>query len=210
MFANREAAGQLLAQELQQYRRKKHVIVLGIPRGGVIVAKAVADLLKLPFDIIVVRKIGAPSNPELAIGAVGPNRAVYWDQALCKRLGISSRIKNKELGVKDKERKERESRLRKGRKPVDVHDKTVILVDDGIATGATVLAAQKALQKMGAAAIVLAVPVVAKDTYRSIAKHFGKIVALEIPSEFYAVGQFYYEFGQVEDEEVREILKIKD
>lgn len=207
MFANREAAGQLLAQELQQYRRKKHVIVLGIPRGGVIVAKAVADLLELPFDIIVVRKIGAPSNPELAIGAVGPNRAVYWDQKLCERLAISDKQKAISKKIKERERQEREKSLRGRKKPVDAHNKTILLVDDGVATGATVFAAQKAIQKMGAAAIILAVPVVAHDTYGFIKKYFERVVALEIPREFYAVGQFYREFEQVSDNEVIAILR---
>lgn len=207
MFQDRIGAGKQLAKRLLAYRNKKDVVVLGIPRGGVVVAKAVANALALPLDIIVVRKIGAPQNPELAIGAVGPEKTVYWDQNLCQRLGINKKQKSNLKHQKERERKERESTLRGGRKPLNVKKKTVILVDDGIATGATVLAAQKALQKMGAAAIVLAVPVVAKDTYRSIAKHFGKIVALEIPSEFYAVGQFYQEFSQVEDNEVVRILR---
>lgn len=207
MFANREAAGQLLAQKLQQYRRKKHVIVLGIPRGGVIVAKAVADVLELPFDIIVVRKIGAPQNPELAIGAVGPEKTVYWDQNLCQRLGINKKQKSNLKNQKERERREREEALRREKKPLTVKGKIVILVDDGVATGATVLAAQKALQKMGARQIILAVPVIAKDTYGFIKKYFESVVALEIPYEFHAVGQFYQEFSQVEDENVIELLR---
>lgn len=207
MFKNREAAGEQLAHKLLQYDKKRNTIVLGIPRGGVVVAKAVADALKLPLDIIVVRKIGAPSNPELAIGAVGPERTVYWDQALCERLEISQRIMNKELRIKEGEQREREKTLRVGRKPLNVKRKTVILVDDGVATGATVLVAQKSLKNMHAKTVILAVPVIAKDTYRLITKDFERVVALEIPYEFHSVGQFYQEFGQVEDEHVVQLLR---
>lgn len=195
----------LLAKKLEPFK-KKYAVVFGIPRGGIVVAKAVADYLKLPLDIIVVKKIGAPGNPELAIGAAGPKGVVYWDENLCQRFGISERIKSQELGIKNKEREEREKRLR-GEKPYDIKDKNIILVDDGVATGATVLAAGKFFKEEKAKKAILAIPVIPRDTLFNIKEYFDRIIVLSIEENFYAVGQFYCEFPQVEDEEVIQLLK---
>ncbi len=175
MFKNREEAGMLLAKSLKNYRKKENILILGIARGGVVVARAVSDKLELPLDVVVVKKIGAPNNPELAIGA-------------------------------SLERGKREKVFRKGRKPLDIKNRTVILVDDGVATGATVLCAQKFLKKEKAKTIVLAIPVISKETYRHISRYFDRIIALSVEEDFYAVGQFYREFPQVADEEVISLM----
>lgn len=208
VFDSREQAGEFLAEKLKRYKKKDNVLVLAIPRGGVAVGKVIAQKLNLPLDIIVVKKIGAPENPELAIGALGPGNVVYWDKELCQRLGIS-RVERSKLKVESsKERKEKEKVLRGNKEPLDTKGKAVILVDDGVATGATIIAAQKALQKMGVARAILAVPVISKETFSDIKRYFDKVIALSIEEEFYAVGQFYKEFPQVTDQEVVSLLSL--
>lgn len=205
MFKNREEAGELLAAKLNRYKNKRNVVVIGLTRGGVVVSYQVAKELKLPHDILVVKKIGAPMNPELAIGAVAPQKTVYWDEELCLRMGISRKIMNQELRIKNKERNEKEKALKRG-KPIDIHRKEIILVDDGVATGATAIAASLFLRKQKVKSIILAVPVISQGTYRTIAKYFDKIVVLQVEKDFQAVGQFYEEFPQVSDNEVIAIL----
>lgn len=205
MLHSREEAGMLLAEKLKKFEKKLNTLVIGIPRGGVVVAKAVAQRLKLPLDIVVIRKIGAPTNPELAIGAVS-STSVYWDSTLCNRLGVTQQVKAGMKKEKLQEVREREKNLRGDRKPVLLKGKTALLVDDGVATGATVLVAQKFLKKSGAKAVVLTVPVIAIDTLSSIKKYFDSIVALLVEEHFFAVGQFYEEFPQVSDNEVVELL----
>lgn len=210
MFENRQQVGELLAEKLKRYKKRDNVLALGIPRGGVVVGKVVVQKLNLPLDIIVVKKIGAPSNPELAIGAVGPGNVVYWDKDLIGRLGISKFQSSKLKVQSSKERREKEKILREGKDQVQVKGKTVVLVDDGVATGATAVAAQKALQKMGAKKVILAVPVISKETFSDIKRYFDKVIALSVEEEFYAVGQFYREFPQVTDQEVIKLLEARD
>ncbi|MFH1832930.1 MAG: phosphoribosyltransferase family protein [Candidatus Levyibacteriota bacterium] len=207
MFKNREQVGGLLAQKLKSFEGKKDVLVLGIPRGGVVVAKIIAQRLKLILDIIAVKKIGAPSNPELAIGALGPKSMVYLEENLISHLGVSiSEIKSLKA-QKEKERKELEERLRGEKYAIDVKGKTIILVDDGVATGATVKCASIFLKKEKAKKIILAVPVISEETFDEIKTYFDQVIALSIEENFYAVGQFYSDFPQVGDNEVRNILK---
>lgn len=208
MFESRQQAGKLLTKKLSDYKGQKKVIVLGIPRGGVVVAKEVAQALHLFLDVIVIRKIGAPQNPELAIGAVGPSKTVYWDKELIERLGVTKGERLKLRRDKLREQKEKEKKFR-GKKKLNLKGKTVILVDDGIATGATVLCAAMVLRKKGAKEKILTVPVIAKDTLASVIESFEDIVVLMLPKEFYAVGQFYEEFPQVSDEEVVSLLSSK-
>lgn len=208
MFENREEAGKLLAEKLGQFKNDKNVIVLGIPRGGVVVAKIVSQELNLPLDIVVVRKIGAPGNLELAIGAVGSGGIAYWDEDLCRRLGINKKQRSKLKNQKLNEVRDREKIFRQVRKPPNVQGKTVIVVDDGVATGATVMAGALFLQKTKVGASILAVPVIAKDTLSKVKEYFSDVVYLDAPIEFYAVGQFYKEFPQVEDNEVVRILNL--
>lgn len=206
MFANREQAAMLLALKLEPFKKEK-LLVFAIPRGAVGMGKIIAESLNAPFDILVVRKIGAPRNPELAIGAVGPDGIAYWDQTLCKALGVNKGMKNGELRIKNQERKEREKQLRKGEVYPNMQDKTLLVVDDGVATGATVIAAAKFIATKQAKKIVLATPVIAKDTFVKVKRYFDEVVYLEVPQEFRAVGQFYKDFPQISDEEVKEMLK---
>lgn len=199
----------LLAERLSGYREREKTLVCGIPRGGLVVANVVAKKLSLPLDIVVVRKIGAPHNPELAIGAVASQNTAYWDEDLCRRLGMN---KNQKLTMKNQKRKElreREKSLRGKRRPCSVKGKTVLLIDDGVATGATVIAARECLKKRKAAMVVLGVPAVSRETLRDIEWRFDRVVALHVAEEFYAVGQFYKEFPQVSDEEVKQLLRYE-
>lgn len=204
-FENREEAGILLAEKLKEFKNKSS-LVLGIPRGGVLVAKKIADQLGLPLDIIAVKKIPSPYSSELAIGAVGPKKTVYWDEELCRTLRVTREIRNKELRIKEKEREERE-RILRGGKIYNFRNKTVILVDDGVATGATVLVSQKFLKAQKAKKIILAVPVISKETLGNIKQYFDSVITLSVEEEFMAVGQFYRDFPQVTDEEVIDIIK---
>ncbi len=207
MFEDRTEAGELLLEKLSEFRKDKEALVLGITRGGVVVADRIARKLKLPLDIIVIKKIGAPFNPELAIGAVGPGRSVYWEKRLLREVNVTSKYKKIALGDKRLERRSLERYLRGGRRAKAVKDKTVILVDDGVATGATVLGALSYLRSQKAKEVVLATPVIAKDTYNNIVKYFDSIVGVLIPDNLNAVGQFYQEFGQIENDEVKDIIK---
>lgn len=206
MFLNRQEAGKRLASKLDKVKRGVDAVI-AIPRGGVVVGKVISLLLGIPLYALVVRKIGAPPNPELAIGAVGPNDTVYWEEDIIKTLNIDKRQIDKLLETTREVLAEREKRL--GIKMPHVFGKNVILVDDGVATGATVVAATLALKNLGVDKIILAVPVISKRTKRQLSPNFTKIVSILTPKDFQAVGQFYQEFPQVEDEEVKEILNSK-
>ncbi len=206
MFEDREQAGFLLAKRLEKFSKSKNLLVLGLARGGVVVAKVIADFLEAKLDTLVVKKIGTPWNPELAIGAVAPKNVVFWNEDLIKNLRISKEEKKGFKEEKEEEQKEQEIILR-GRAPLEIFGKTVILVDDGVATGASVLAAAKFLKKEGAKKIILAVPIIARDTLIEIKKYFDMIVSLKVKKNFNAVGEFYKEFPQVTNEEVVKILK---
>lgn len=205
MFTNREQAAGLLVDKLRRYKGKG-VFVMAIPRGAVGMGKITANYLHSPFDIVVVKKIGAPANPELAIGAIGPGNTAYWDTRLCRALQVDSKQKNHELGIRNQERKERE-RILRGDKPYpDLYGKVALVVDDGVATGATSIVAAKFLAKKGAKEVILATPVIARDTLRRVKRYFDNVICLETPEDFRAVGQFYEDFPQVSDHEVIELL----
>lgn len=208
IFKDRKAAGQILAQRLKDIQggsATKTDLVLGIPRGGVVVASEVAKELKLPLDIVVTRKIAAPMQPELALGAVDPDGEVTWDHELLSQLEL--KIENLKLKIEEswKELKRREDEYRRDRGVLGVRGKKVILVDDGIATGATTLAAIKYL-KRHEARIILAVPVASKDAMEKVAQEVDEVVVLHTPLDFQAVGQFYQYFEPVTDEEVVQLL----
>lgn len=208
IFKDRKSAGKLLAKRLQGYRGVQGTIVLGIPRGGVVVAAEIAKQLQLPFDIIVTRKIGHPNQPELALGAVDPDGEVVWDQDIVREFGeVRETVRNEIEEIKRREREYRHARpglarLMKG--------KRVILVDDGIATGATTLAAVKYLKRHNAEKVILAVPVASREAVDRIVRElgeFGEVIVLETPQYFRAVGQFYQNFEEVSDEEVIQYLR---
>lgn len=206
VFEDREEAGHLLARALQKLQISTHAIIAAIPRGGVVVGRVVADDLQLPLTVIVVRKIGAPNNPELAIGALGPHDTIYWDRQLCNRLGISSREKLLLQEQVAAQHRELEQELGVMYKKKTYTGKTVLLVDDGVATGATVIAASLYLKKEDPSSIWLVVPVIASDTSKAIAPYFSKIITLIEREDFRSVGGFYSDFPQVTSEEARRLL----
>lgn len=200
MFKDRQSAGKLLSNRLKHLFHDRGAIVLGVPRGGVVVAKEVANQLNLPLDILVTRKIGAPFQKELALGAVDPDGEVVGE------VGEVGEIVEQEL----EELKRRENLYRQGKNPLDVENKIVILVDDGIATGATTLAAINYLKRHGAKQIILAVPVASQNAIEKMVGELGEVgevIVLETPADFQSVGQFYQEFGEVTDGEVVQYLK---
>jgi putative phosphoribosyl transferase len=206
IFKDRHEAGLKLAAQLEKYRALPQTVVMGLARGGVVVAHAVAEALHLPLDVIVIRKIGAPGQEELAIGAVDEEGHGFMNEAIIQTLHISSDYVQKEAAEQKKIALERAALYRKGRKKADVQGKTVIVVDDGVATGASVRAALRGLKQKGAEKIVLAVPVAAPDTLKSLSKEVSETVCLYTPSVFMAVGQFYRKFDQTSDAEVIKLL----
>lgn len=200
-FANRKAAGQALAERLRS-RVGGQTLVLGLPRGGVPVAAVIARELAAPLDVMVVRKLGMPGHEEFAMGAIASGDVTVLDETLIQRLRIEeSRLQ----AVIDKERRElirRETAYRGDRVYPDLHGHQVLLVDDGIATGSSILAAIRAVRQLGAEHCTLAVPVAPAETLESLAGEVDAIVCVETPAHFRAVGQWYVEFGQTSDEEV--------
>jgi predicted phosphoribosyltransferase len=204
MFADRNDAGARLARALPG--PLPDPLVLGIPRGGVVVARVVADALDAPLDVIVVRKIGAPGNAELAIGAIGPDGRVALDHRVIDALdGVPTAYIEAEAERQRAEIARREHAYRGERPPLDVTRRCVVLVDDGIATGATARAALLWLREHGAARVILAVPVAPPRTARELAEG-AEVVAVITPETYHAVGQWYDRFDQVEDEAVIDLL----
>lgn len=206
VFKDRRAAGEQLSAKLQSYNGKAETIVAGLARGGVVVAHAVAQALNLPLDVIVIRKVGAPFNEELAIGAVDEEGHAILNEKIIQQLGISplyvkEEVENQKLAQK------RAALYRSGRKRSELKGKTVIVVDDGIATGASMRAAIYALRQKGVKKIVMAVPVAAPDSLKIISNQVDEAVCLGAPEFFSAVGQFYEYFDQTSDSEVATLLR---
>ena len=207
-FVDRQDAGKQLADKLTAYRNHHNAIVIGLPRGGVIPAAEVAKELKLPLDIVVPRKIGAPFNSELAVGAVTQDGLVVWNEKLMKSFHLSPDDLDLKETIK-KERAESNRRLRlyrRGRPPLILKDKTVIIVDDGIATGATMRAAIAYAKQQGAAKIIAATPVATVGTLELIAPEVDEIVSVKLPKTFLGISAFYDIFGQTSDDEVIALL----
>ncbi|MBU1198067.1 phosphoribosyltransferase [Candidatus Micrarchaeota archaeon] len=206
MFRDRRNAGAMLAAQLIRYSGKPGVIVFGIPRGGVVVAKVVADSLHLPLKGFVVRKLGAPGNPELAIGAVSHDGKPYWNEDVLRFLSVSSDYK---ITVLKKEFEEVRRRMKAFgiTDSTEVTGQTVIAVDDGIATGATLKAAIDCWRHQGPCKIIVAVPVCSPDTAKEFRSMADEFICLETPSHFASVGQFYERFSQTMDEEVCALLE---
>jgi putative phosphoribosyl transferase len=180
-------------------------VVLGLARGGVVVAHEVAERLEAPLDVIVARKLGAPIQPELAIGAIAHGASVLRDD-LVELLGISDE-EVAEITARERRRAdELERRLRHGRPPADLAGKTAIVVDDGLATGATALAAVRSVRRQGPTRIVLAVPVAAPESVEALRREADEVVTVLEPADLRAIGLWYRDFGQVEDAEVEEML----
>lgn len=209
IFKDRVSAGKLLSKHLKKYKDKKNTLVLGIPRGGVVVAAEVAKQLHLPLDTMVIRKIGAPFQAELALGAVDPGGEVIWEESLLQETGFNKEQLQGTIDNELDELKRRENLYRSGKKPLELESKTIILVDDGIATGSTTLSAIRFLKRHEAKKIILAVPVASRESADRIIRQLGEegeLVVLDTPPIFQAVGQFYQHFEPVEDEEVIQLL----
>ena len=205
MFSDRTDAGKQLAKKLE-FVKKENPVILAIPRGGVVVADAVASFLDCKLDIIVSRKIGAPHNPELAIGAVLHDGSYFPNSDVVKMLQVPQSYIDSE---KAEQMKEIQRRLIRYRNSIhyDLSGKTVILVDDGVATGATMVVAALWVKKQKPKNIIVAVPVGSRETVQKLAEIVDEIVVLSMPGFFNAVGQFYENFDQVEDSKVQEIMK---
>lgn len=197
----------MLAAALSSFRGAD-VVVLGIPRGGLPVARAVADALGAPLDIVVVRKLGAPGEPELGIGAVvdGDHPRAIFNQAVIEHLGVGEQYIQAEIERQLREIRRREAVYRGGRAPIALAGKTVIVIDDGIATGSSVRAALRGVRRLRPGRLVLAVPVAPAETIEALQGDADEIICLATPPNFFAVGQFYSDFHQVDDAEVARIL----
>jgi putative phosphoribosyl transferase len=205
-FPNRAEAGRQLAEKLDKYAGRDDVIVLGLPRGGVPVAYEVAKRLGVPLDVFIVRKLGVPGFEELALGAIASGGVRVLNDDVVRALPNAQELIESVTAKEMAELERREQSYRDGRPAPELRGRTVILVDDGLATGATMRAAVKALRERGAAKIVVAVPVGAADTCREFEHEVDETVCGISSEWFQAVGQYYDDFSQTSDEEVRQLL----
>lgn len=206
VFADRAAAGQALAHRLRDYANRHDTIVLALPRGGVPVAYEVARALKLSLDVLVVRKLGAPNQPELAMGAIASGGVVVLNPDVVRYFSDDKELVD---AVIDRERSELERReriYRKGRAPLAIDARTVIVIDDGAATGATMRAAVQALRKLHAREIVVALPTASREAQADLQQVADRVVCLQTPMSFMAVGQWYEVFDQTSDKQVTDLL----
>ena len=206
VFRGRMDAGRQLAARLGAYARRPDVLVLALPRGGVPVGLAVAQALQVPLDVFLVRKLGVPGHEELAMGAIATGNVVVLNEDVVRELAIPERVL---AGVVAQERQElarRDHLYRDGRPPPAIGGQTIILVDDGLATGATMRAAVAAIRKQQPAWLVVAVPVGAAQTCAALQTEAGEVVCLLTPTPFYAVGLWYEDFSPTSDQEVRAAL----
>ena len=205
-FRDRTDAGQQLAKRLSRFANRSDVVVLALPRGGVPVGYEVARALHAPLDVFLVRKLGLPGHEELAMGAIATGGVRVVNDEVVRRLGVPEAMIDEVAAEELKELKRRERSYRADRSAPNVKDRTVILVDDGLATGSTMRAAVAALRRLHPAWIVVAVPVGAADTCATLAEEADEVVCVSMPEPFYAVGSWYEDFGQTSDDEVRALL----
>ena len=206
MFTDRTDAGEQLAAELRQLDLEAD-IVLGIPRGGLPVARPVADALDAPLDVIVASKVGAPGNPELAVAAVADDGTTWRNDSLIGSLDLTIGYLEDETEHEQRAAAEKRRRYREGRPPLDLAGKHVLVVDDGLATGATMFACVERVREAGAASVAAAVPVGSPRTADELERLVDRLVVLETPRNFSAVGQFFRDFSQVTDEEAMALLE---
>jgi putative phosphoribosyl transferase len=206
LFYDRTDAGRRLAKLLKR-RIQGPCIVLAIPRGGVVVGYEVAKELCCPLDVVISRKVGAPAQPELAVGAVAEDGVVFVDEEIAGLVGVSRDYVERRAREELREVRRRAEEYRGGREMPDLSGKTVILVDDGLATGLTMMAAVHMARNKGAEKVVVAVPVSPPETVAKLRRHADEVVCLETPTNFYAIGQFYERFDQLTDEETNSILR---
>ena len=210
IFRNRTDAGQRLAAELQKNRTITHAsnpIILGLPRGGVVVAFEIAKTLHMPLDVFVVRKIGVPRYEELAMGAIASGDVVVRNTSVLRSMKITEDIFQASLDHQRTILAEREIAYRGSKEPLQLHDRSVILVDDGLATGASMKAAIAGVRAQIPRSLIVAVPVAANQTYDELCTKVDDLICLSMPEPFFGVGQWYRDFRQTSDEEVRHMLE---
>ena len=210
IFRNREEAGRQLVAELLQYRNDPRGLILALPRGGVAVGYQLSIALHVPLDVFITRKIGAPDNPEYAIGAVAETGSRYLNQEAVSSFGLSQNELNRLIQVQEKEIARRRNLYRQGRSLPQLTGRTVLLVDDGIATGSTFLASALAIRGLQPHRLVGVIPVGPSSTIREVRSHVDELVILMTPDPFYAVGNFFTDFTQVEDRDVVEYLNLAE
>ena len=208
MLKDRADGGKKLAERLLIYKDDPSVIVIGLPRGGVVPAYEVAQVLDAPMDIIVTRKVGAPTQPELAVAAVTSDGTVLYNDRVMKNLGYSLDVIDDLAEAEKKEAVRRLETYRQGRAPLDLKDKTVILVDDGVATGMTMKAAIMSAGLRGAKKIVVAVPVLPSDSMETLKEMVDDVQYVLMPETFFSISEFYELFPQTSDEEVIALMDV--
>lgn len=209
-FKDREEAGRQLVAELLQYRDDPHGLILALPRGGVAVGYQLSLALHLPLDVFITRKIGAPDNPEYAIGAVAETGSRYLNQEAVSSFGLSRHELDRLIHVQEKEIARRKDLYRQGRSLPLLTGRTVLLVDDGIATGSTFLASALAIRSLQPRRLVGVIPVGPPSTIHEVRAHVDELVILMTPDPFYAVGKFFVDFTQVEDRDVIQYLNLAE
>jgi putative phosphoribosyl transferase len=206
MFKNRIDAGRQLAEKLKHYKNRKNIIVLALPRGGAVTGREIAHSIGAPLDVLIVRKLGFPGQEELAMGAISETGATVFNQRVIS-YGVSEKYIDEAISIQKKEIERRIDLYREGRRLENLEGKTILLVDDGIATGATIKAAIATLKEEKLGRLVIAVPVSSQETAEELRAVSDEFLSLYIPADFIAVGNYYQDFTQVTDEEVTEILK---
>lgn len=210
LFHDRQEAGQLLAKKLKGYAHRENVVVLGLPRGGVPVAYEIAKVLQVPLDVCIVRKLGIPGHKELAMGAIASNGVRWLNYPLISDWQISSQA-IEEVAAKELRELQRRDRVYRGdRAPWNVQNDCVIVVDDGLATGASMRAAIHVIEQQHPAEIIVAIPVAPRETVRQLAQEVTQVICLETPTPFHAIGLWYKNFAQTTDEEVCHLLHNSD
>ena len=210
MFRNREEAGRILADELSRYRNDPTALILALPRGGVAVGYQLSLALHVPLDVFITRKIGAPGNPEYAIGAVTESGSHYLNQEAVSSFGLSQHELNRLIQVQEKEIARRRNLYRQGRSLPQLTGRTVLLVDDGIATGSTFLASALAIRGLQPHRLVGVIPVGPPSTIREVRAYVDELLVLMTPDPFETVGNFFMNFTQVEDRDVIQYLNLAE
>jgi putative phosphoribosyl transferase len=206
LFENRRAAGRALARRLRGYADRGDVVVLGLPRGGVPVAYEVAEAIGAPLDVFLVRKLGVPGHEELAMGAIASGGVQVLNPEIVRAFGVTNRALERVIAEERRELERREQSYRGGRSALDLRGSTVILVDDGLATGSSMRAAVTAVRRLQPARVVVAVPVAPPSVFRDFQGFADEVACAATPDPFLAVGRFYENFDQTADEEVRGLL----
>jgi len=206
LFRNRMHAGQVLAKMLQEYGNREDVVVLALPRGGVPVAFEIASALHAPLDVFLVRKLGVPGQEELAMGAIATGGIRVLNNEVVRHLGIPDHVIDSATKAEQQELERRQQAYRGTRESPQVRGRIILFVDDGLATGSTMRAAVTALRQQKPARIVVAVPVAAASTCQEFQEEVDQIICAATPEPFYGVGQWYEDFSQTTDEEVRDLL----